>query len=552
MPFASIRRASQIANVLFKQGFGYAVQEMDLQWHVSLPKRLFYRKTPTEPLPVRLRMAMEELGGAFVKLGQLLSLRPDLVPPEYASEFRKLQDKVAPIPFDTVKKLLESELKQPVSKAFLHVEPQPIGSASVSQAHKATLRDGKPVVIKVQRPEAEAQFKGDIALMRLLAERLEKSRYGQFKPAAIVDEFEKYTRNELNFVYEARNIDRFAAIFKGKTVRVPHVLWPLCSKRVLTMTYLDGSKLSEIDGVAIDKKIVSSRVADAMVTQLFEQGFFHADLHPGNILVWKDNSIGLLDFGITGSLSSTIRRQGILLYTALLEKDADRAYRILTSVGTPREDAKLDALRENVASIINEWYGSDLGQARVTQMMHQLFVSAVQHGVNMPVDLLLVGKALVTAEATCLLLDPKFSFSEYSKPTIRRLMRQDAKRRLAPKYWYTKSLAAGQFAEDFALETLGVMEKLQRGAVKLEMKDVDVRHIGLDIGRSSNRISFALLIASLIIGGAMLIDFGPKISGYSVVTLVLLSVAIILLLSFLVSMYREGSPGFDSHMETAR
>ncbi len=549
----SWKRAGHVVNVLFKHGLGYFVHELGLKWHLPFFSKLSPAGKPPSDLPVRLRKAMEELGGAYLKLGQFLALRPDLLPSKYCDEFRKLLDKVPQMPFAKVEKAIESSLKSPPKVFFSHIDANPIGSASVAQVHRAKLKNGKSVVVKVQRPEAKEQFSADINIMYYLARKIEK-RFNDraVMPVTIVKEFERYTAQELNFVSEAQYIDKFHQFFKdsGK-VTVPEVHWATTTPQLLTMDYLEGKKLTEVIGHAPpgERKQLAKTIADAAFDQVLKLGMFHADMHPGNILVMPGGKIGLLDFGIVGRLDEQLVRQTVMLYAALVEKDSAAITSILLKAGVAETGADIEDFKRDVETIVNGWYGTEIGRVRVTQMMQKLFESAVEHGINMPVGFILLGKALVTVEGTCLSLDPEFNFVQYSQPKVIKLIKEHKR----PKALLKKF---GQLSRDYAgviaglpQQTAEALERVRKGTIDLNLKETDIKHLGMDLNRSSNRLSYAMIIASLLITGALLVEIPPKLGAYSVFTVISLVFAVILLMALVVSVWREGSAPFDMHTD---
>ena len=546
----SMKRVRTVVQVFFKYGLGAIIREAGLHWHLPFIQKLMPARGVPSDMPVRVRKAFEELGGAYIKLGQLLALRPDLVPKEYCEEFRKLLDEAKPIPFSTVKRIIETELKAPISHYFKRIDEKPIGSASIAQVHRAKLNNGKDAVIKIQRPEARQQFESDVDIMHFIAGKLEK-RFSKktFSPTIIVQEFERYTKNELNFVIEARNLDRFYEHFKKfKTMRTPRVFWDLTTGTVLTMEFLPGKKLSDLDALhGYNKTLIARRIADAMFEQVMEIGIFHADLHPGNILIEKDNSIALLDFGIIGNLDDDLKRRELEIYMALINKDTEGVMKTLLRVGTPTSETNLESFRTDVENIVNEWYGKQLGKTRVTQMMHLLFDTCIQHKIRMPVNLILLGKALVTVEGTCLTLDPNFNFVIYSEPKLRQILRKQKHPKALLERFTKQSRKIGEMLEQLPNEAIAIASRLKEGRFTLDMNDTDVRHLGMDINTSSNRVSYAMLIASLIIAGALLIDVKPLFQGYSVLTIAIFLAAGIILFSLLISVWKEGRIRYDPH-----
>ncbi len=553
---STISRASRVVNVLFKNGMGYFVHELGLKWHLPLLSKLSPRGKPPADLPARMRKAMEELGGAYLKLGQFLSLRPDLLPAVYCDEFRKLLDKVPPMPFQKVQHILETELKGSTKTFFSHIDPAPLGSASVAQVHKAKLKNNRNVVVKVQRPEAREQFNADINILYYIARKLEK-RFPMLtvSPATIVKEFERYTAQELNFVIEARYIDRFYQHFEGsKTVVIPKVHWPSTTSQVLTMDLLEGEKLTDVISRATkqQRKILAKNVADASFDQVLKLGLFHADLHPGNIIVLPGNKIGLIDFGIVGNLDEKLVGQTAQLYAGLVEKNTKAITEVLLKAGHVEQGADLDNFKTEVEGIVNGWYGTELGKERVTRMMQMLFESAIKNGIRMPVNFILLGKALVTVEGTCITLDPEFNFVEYSQPKIIKLLKQYKRPKMLVKRFASLSRKYGETLVGLPQQAADALERVKAGTIDLRIKETDVKHLGMDLNRSSNRLSYAMIIAALLISAAMLIDVPPKLGSYSLFTILGLFLALIVMTSFVVSVWREGASPFDPHNELRR
>lgn len=549
----AVARASQVVNVLFRNGLGYFIHELGLKWHLPFLSRLSPAGKPPSDLPVRLRKSMEELGGAYLKLGQFLSLRPDLLPSAYCDEFKKLLDEVPPMPYAKVQAVIEANLKSPVKAFFSQIDPHPAGSASIAQVHRAKLGNGRNVVVKVQRPEAREQFKADINIMHFLAKKIEKRLSNlAISPITIVKEFERYTAQELNFVIEARYIDKFYEHFKksGK-VAIPKVHWASTTSQILTMDYLDGRKLTDVIAHAQKKerKILARNVADAAFDQVLKLGLFHADMHPGNIIVLPGNKIGLLDFGIVGNLDENLIKNTVALYAGIVDKDPVTITNVLLKSGVVEQGADIDDFKTDVESIVNGWYGTELGKVRVTQMMQLLFESAVRHGIRIPAGFILLGKALVTVEGTCLALDPEFNFVEYSQPKVMKLLKEHSRPKMLLKSFGKLSRKYAGMLSALPQDVEDVIEKVRRGTIDLNIKETDVKHLGMDLNRSSNRLSYAMIIAALLITGALLVEVPPKISNYSIFTLVSLMFAAVLLMALVVSVWREGAAPYDPHKE---
>src|SRR3989344_1560988 len=299
-----VSRLRQIAVVLAEQELFFLVDRLKLKRHLPLNHQPRYLQNKSD-LPRRLRLAMENLSGAFIKLGQLLSLRADLIPKEYAQEFSRLQDEVKPFKFEKVKEVIEKEFQKSLSEIFIKFDPNPIAAASVGQVHKAMLNNGKIVAVKVQRPGIEKIFEVDIALLYHLAVLLEK-HYPELKDYNLVDivkEFEEYTKNELDYICEARNIDVFHSNFKDDPIKIPKVYWEYTTRRVLTMEFINGVKITQVKS---NRRMYVRQIVESYLKQTMEYGIFHADPHPGNIFVMENQRLALLDFGIVGHISGEL------------------------------------------------------------------------------------------------------------------------------------------------------------------------------------------------------------------------------------------------------
>jgi ubiquinone biosynthesis protein len=536
----TLRRASTVVNVLAKQGLGYFLREYGLDWHLPFHKRIkSYGKE--NKIPVRLRKAMEELGGAYVKLGQLLSLRPDLVPQEYCEEFRKLLDKMPAFKYEQAKKIIEDELGTSLNKVFKNFDKKPIGSASIAQVHQAQLLNGKKVVVKIQRPKAEQQFESDIQIMYYLAHKVDKYfKDTTVSPLQIVQEFERYTKNELNFKIEASNIEQFHEVFKKSTKFVtPKVYSQYTTRKVLVMDYIHGTKLSEIiDKISpkIKREIIKN-IADSVFKQVMDAGIFHADLHPGNMLVLPRRRIALLDFGIIGKLDKELKQHTIDMIVALVNSDSREVVRTLLKVGLPTEQTNLEQFQLNVDDIMRDW--NPASSIRATQVLHRLFNACIRNHIRLPSDLILLAKALVTAEGTCTQLDPNFNFVEYAKPKIVAILKKQNRPAAVIKRFLMKSRHAGDILADIPEQTADLIERFKREPIKLDLNDTDISHLGRSIGFGSNKLSYAIITASLLVSGAMLIDIHPKIFGYSVFSICAIGFAAILLAVMVGSMLHE-------------
>ncbi len=541
MKSGNIERVGEVIKVLAKHGLGSILSRYGFTWQLPFFNR-GEEELPSD-LPKRLRMAIEELGGAYIKLGQLLSIRPDLVPQEYCEEFSKLLDEVPPEKLSTVEQVIIKEFNKPVKDIYSHIDAKPLGSASVAQVHKARLKTGKAVAIKVQRPDIAKKFSADIDIIRYIAQKLQKHLHNGINIPIIVDEFEQYTRKELDFTVEAGNIDNMRKA--SRTVVIPQVYWSQTTEKVLTMEYLEGKKLSETSKT--DKPQIAKKIIDAFLDQMFNTGTFHADLHPGNVLLLKNGKIGLLDFGIVGHIDKTTTELGLKLYLAILNKDPEQISEVLLTYGRPSSKTKLEDFTTQVQDLYRKWWENNPEQRRVTHLMHQLFTLCYKNHIQLPKDIVLLGKGMMTAESTARKLDPRFNFVDYSRPKIAQLLKkQKSPKKIIEKF----AQSSKQFAQAIAElpgRTIDALEAVKRGRVEFHLDDTKFRHLGKDINLSSNRLSYSMLSAALILSGAMLTEVGPKVGTYSMISIACLTAASVFIISLFISISREGNPKYDNH-----
>ena len=549
LPFRDAKRIRQVVCVLVQEGLGFFVDALQLRWHLPFHKNIpFYNFTRKDhiPLPVRIRHSMEKLGGAYIKLGQLLSIRPDLVPLEYCTEFSKLQDDVPSIPFSFIQQQVEKELGKSITELFSSFEKKPIGSASIGQVHCAVLKNGTHVVVKVQRPNIKEIFDEDIDILYYLFGKLDKYyHYENFSPLLIIEEFERYTKKELDYHFERRNLEFFAKTTpRTSPVIIPHVYSSLSTSSVLIMEDMAGEKLSVL--LVSRKNFARKKIAQTLVQtalqQVFTQDIFHADLHPGNIIILPHDKIALLDFGIVGSLDEDLRSKGIDLFLSLLEKDTDGVIAALVHMGETSEATDISVLKREVHDIIMNWYGSTLSEVRVTSMLHHIFDACLKQHLALPLDMILLGKALVTVEATCAQLDPTLDFVAVAKPYLKQFVKRKIKQSFRPQHIIKETLAFKDALKEVPHQMLSVLDTIQKGKLNVSVAKEEVSYLTQEIDRSSNRLAFALIIASLIVGGALLMqnNIPPIIWGMSLLALICFAGAILMGLFLTFSIFREG------------
>ncbi|MBD3318824.1 hypothetical protein GF342_02855 [Candidatus Woesearchaeota archaeon] len=540
------KRAAHVVRVLVRNGLEWVVEEYGLRWHVPFFKPKPRPDSEKESVQRRLRHALEELGGSFIKLGQMLSLREDLIPHEYADEFKKLLDEVPAQPFSEIKKVIEREFGKPVDKIFRSIEEKPIGSASIAQVHRAVLPNGTRVVVKIRRAYVAESFQADIELLYYLARKIAPRLQDTVSPIDIVEEFERYTNQELNFTNEANNIDVFYRQYRHvQDVRIPKVFWNYCTKQVLVIEYLEGVKLSHVS--VKNPQRIAKRIIDTSIFQVFELGVFHADMHPGNILMLPRHRLGLIDFGIVGRLSEDLREKGTQLWIAMSSHDIDGMVRTLTDMGFARGPLDLEAFRKSVFDAMRDWRHPSEHGRRPSHVLRLLFNTCMKYKISLPVDIILLAKAFLTTEGTCLSLDPSFDFYRYANVKAEEIARRQFEPANLAHQVFSKAKELSNVAYQIPVETLHLLDHIKHGRFNLDIEDTDIRHLGSDINKSSNRLSFALLISALALTGAITINIGPMFGHVSFISLVFFGLALFFCAPLVVSILREGSEEYDPH-----
>tara|TARA_Y100000310_G_C20694121_1_gene824249 strand:- start:525 stop:2186 length:1662 start_codon:yes stop_codon:yes gene_type:complete len=541
-----IARASHVLEVCVKNGLGFLVEEAELKFHLPFHKKLSKNKFKKPIVPeVKLRETFEELGPTYVKLGQLLSIRPDLIPDEFCKELRKLQDNVTPFSYVEVKKVVENEFKKPLEKIFKKFDITPLAAASIGQVHHAVLHNGKDVAVKVQRPGVQELLETDIDILYYFAHHYDKRHKGSsFSAVRIIDEFKDYTEKELNYVIEAKNASIFKKNFsEEKNIIIPQVYWDYTTKKVCTMEFIHGEPLSKVirSKKNYKNKPLVKTFANAVLKMIYVDGFFHADLHPGNIFVLPGNKLAFLDFGIVGTINENMRRRIIDMLVAMVLKDIERIASIMTKVGERTEHTDIEKYEREIENIIVTWHGTSLKQVKVSQMLHLLFNASTENHIILPQFLVLYGKAFVTLEATGQLLDPDFNAVEYVEPYVKRVLKDRYSPKNVFKDFLDKTRRAAEMIQEIPEETRVIMDKLRSGTFKIDIADEDIKTLGFDIDTSSNRLAYSFVGAAFIISSAMIFgtNLGPKYQGYPIISIVLFSIGIIFLLLLFSSVLRE-------------
>ncbi len=544
--YRDFRRIREIVSVLLKYELGWIVDELKLYSPLGTKTKSDSTSKP-QNLPERLRLSMEELGGAYIKLGQLLSIRPDLVPREYSEELSKLQDNVLALPFEEMKVIIEEDLKRPVHKIFDFIDEKPIASASVAQVYKARLVTGELVAVKIQRPNLDQIFEADIDLLHHLAELIQNhSEFGkQINPIAIVDEFKRYTANELNFLVEAKNAQRFGEYYNGdKHVKIPRIYPEYCSKRVLVLEFINGISLHEVKNFnewRSSRQLILRNVVGSMTYQVAELGFFHADPHPGNIFVIGDNRIAYLDFGIVGELKDDEKKSVQKLFIALVNADRKLLAASLEDLGFVGQNVDLELFHQDLSFRLGKYHNVSLQQMPISDVMYDLLELARKYKMTLPPSFVLLVKAVITIEGMGKEIDPTFNFVKESKPFVEKLMMRRIKSRKMLKNVQQRFMEVTEALVDLPQDMKKTLDQIRNRGVNIRIDDTEVEELGVEIDRSASRITFSILIAAFVVGAALVIlaKLPPLYQNIPILAIVLLIMAIITLFILMISIARE-------------
>ena len=510
------KRYGEILNVLIKYGFGDLVDALNIKQQIEIGIEKMTGKEPERiaklSRPERVRMTLEELGPTFVKLGQILSTRPDLIPLAYVQELSKLQDNVPPFPYDDVRAAVKAETGKFPEEIFRSFDQAPIAAASVGQVHKAILEDAEEVVaVKVQRPNIQQTIEVDLEIMLHLAYLMERhvTEMVVLHPTKVVNEFARSMEDELDYTVEASHIEHFARQFlDDETVYVPKVYRDLSTQRMLVMEFIDGTKASDFEHLkqqGYDLKEVASRGADSILKQICVCGFYHADPHPGNIFILPNNVVCFIDFGMMGRISQQQREDFTDFVELLINKDENKIVDALLKLTNFTEDPNRSELQRDLMEFIDRYAYLPLKKLEIAKMLQSVLEILTKQGMSLKPDLYLMVKALSIAEGLGRSLDPEFEIAAHAEPFLRKIKST----RYAPKRIASDLMDSGtellRLLKEIPRELREVLKNAREGKLKIEIEYHELDRTLFRLDLISDRIASAIVLASLIVGSSIII-----------------------------------------------
>ena len=537
-------RFSQIGRILVRHGFGFV---FDVRRGRREKRGLEELLAPN--FGVRLRRALDDLGPTFVKFGQLLSTRSDIIPGEVLSELQKLQNTAAPIPLEAAQAVIERELGVPTGKLFAEFDPVQLGSASIGQVYKARLHGGELVAVKVQRPEARGRVEADLALMKDLAALLD-ARFGDrifIDVPGLVAEFEGVIRRELDYGAEAQNARRFAANFAGTPVKIPKIYAELSTREVLTMEFIEGARFQNLRPLLLapaERRRVATMGAEAIFKMAFEDGFFHGDPHPGNLVLTPEGELALLDFGMVGFMSRGDIEALSRLFIAVIQRDAAAALRGLEGLGVRYAPEVREDLVQDLREFLYKYSGLSVGEVTLGQALSELISLIRRYRLSVPPVFPLLVKALVTAEGLSRSIDPSINVYEIARPYASRLLRERYEPGFLLERSHERALEYARYLEDYPEQIRQLLTALEDGELEVQLNNRGLDELIGEVDVLANRLVFAIVTGALLIGSSLLGAFatgGAQVPylGVPIVAFFGFTLALVMATLLLVVIYRS-------------
>ena len=512
--FRNLGRTREIVTILLNHGFGDVVERLTLMRYRRWWRRVIMRKpepAPSLTVAQRIRLAIEELGPTFVKFGQVISTRPDLVPAAIVAELEKLQEHVPPFSETVAMHLLETELGAPVARLFAQFDSQPVAAGSLGQVHRAVHFDGRQLAVKIRRPNAVRDIERDLSLMTDLAVLIERHlpEAEIFDPVGLVNQFARAIRREINFAREGRTMDEFRRLFRNDaTLYIPRVCWELTTEAVLTMEFVEGLKVGDRDGLiaaGILPSAIAANGARIFMKMAFEFGLFHGDPHPGNIRILRSGVIGLIDYGMVGRLEDDKRDQLVDLFVSVNQGNVRSCVEQVLKIGKPFRPVDRPLLQSDVRDFIETYYGVPLEQVAIARLLTDFVSILSSHGIRYPADLMLLIRAIITLEGVAVDLDPAFNMATQLVPIVSQLMRERYNpQRVAGRVISETRMLLGVL-HDLPMHVGRTLEKLSRDDLRIHIEHEHLDRLINELDRSSNRVVIGMVMSSLIVASALVI-----------------------------------------------
>lgn len=544
--FRHIARYREVAGVLAKYGLYDLLERLGLARFIPGAQR---PTTSEKMLPETLRRTVEELGPTYIKLAQILSTRPDLVPEEYLVELEKLQDTAPSVPFAEVAVVIETEFGRPINRTFAQFEEEPLAAASLGQVHRAMLQDGSLVVVKIQRPGIREVIETDLEILFSFARALEAhfERARIYSLIELVEEFSVTLRAELDYTREGRNTDHLRADMKDERgVKLPAVHWDYTTPKVLTLERIDGVKITDIEGLlrfGDDPKKVAANLARAFLKQIFVDGFFHGDPHPGNLLVLPGNEVVLLDSGMVGRLDVGIRNAVVNLLSTFLTQNSKEFANELLNIGSAPDSINRRQFVRDIDRGLRQYYDVPSREVSLGVLLRQTLDITFSYRVILPSSFAMLVKVFIDIDGIARQLDSEFNFTEAARPFLTKAMQKQFSWEETSSELYRTLAELRALILSLPNRVTTLLDKAVEGTFAIEFKHVGLDEFSRNFSKAVNRLSFSFLVGALIIGSSIVIQshVGPMFRGYAVLGVGGFLIAGVLGLWLLFSFLRAGS-----------
>lgn len=556
--YKHIKRYQEIILVFIKHGFGTFIDQMGILSYLNIRKRIVKHTVENKftklTVGQRLRLSLEELGPTFIKLGQIISTRSDLLPQDIIEELEKLQDTVPPFPFEEVRNVIESELDDSLENIYAKFDEKPLAAASIAQVHLAELLSGKRVVVKVQRPKIERNIDLDLKILKDLAYFIDNhTKYGKlYDFSKMVQEFEITIKNELDFRIEGENAETFKKNFmKDKDVIVPNISWIHTTRRVLTMEYIDGIRLNDFEALekaGLNRKVIAHNLATSIFNQILRDGFFHGDPHPGNIMVLEGNVIAFLDLGMVGKLSEERKTQFLKMLMGITFKNSKLIIQGIVGLDAMSSRVNIKKLEKDIDTLRDKYLSVPLSEIKIGEVFNEIFNLAFSYNIVIPSEFTMLAKSLITLEGLVEKLDPQLNILEVAEPIAGKLMFRIFSPEKIGKEFIGGIMDYGNLARKFPSSMLNFLEKIEDEDLTMQFKIKDIERIVKRIEKNFNRLSFSMVllavsivIAGIIIGSGMSAHTGVEVYFLNITILKIgLVIAGAIVLFLIISVLRSG------------